>query len=510
MVDIHKLIAAISPDIYCDKDARKEVKKIAKSDGYLKAAGKAKPLKSDIIFNYDKAKNNALSAWGLKSPSEKHELMYDSASESLEPIYFWIHDFLKDMGMDIDKLVDNFSSTVGSYHFGEMGQRLSLMQKQGMDMLGAANQVVKAILNLVYDLKEMRSLLRNYEDADSDDPKVRIPATFALKQRWMDKVDINKGQGSINALASGQLDFVTLRDAFMAAKSMNHINDLDLNDRVKRILQQRFHEFQVWVKESSTQLKTRYELEKNYLRSQVNSVKLYSRWIRPYLQAARKLEQKDSSQSALVKSFSTTILELKILAKSKYNPKGDAGGALPKMFENVKARDYYSIVIVEFDFRAIPGKTQRGDYTFGGRAEVKFTSYALNEQELKVLKEQVEKDDIGEVLELIEGATTESLDKLKKDIDEFLNEDKKEKKKEKPKNEDDTNPFSALFSFLKKDKKDKKDEDISSGIKPDDEYEKIIRSQAIIEAREKCFTVFDIYKKGHGMPSHASPYDSLA
>ena len=54
-----------------------------------------------------------------------------------------------------------------------------------------------------------------------------------------------------------------------------------------------------------------------------------------------------------------------------------------------------------------------------------------------------------------------------------------------------------------------KKEDLSKGIKPDSSHEKVIRSQAIIDSREKCFTVFDIYKKAHRMPSHASPFEPI-
>ncbi|VVB83815.1 Uncharacterised protein [uncultured archaeon] len=52
-----------------------------------------------------------------KAPEASHTIVYDSSSETLEPIYFFIIDLLKDMGMAPQKLVDNFSSTPGSGHF---------------------------------------------------------------------------------------------------------------------------------------------------------------------------------------------------------------------------------------------------------------------------------------------------------------------------------------------------------------------------------------------------------
>ena len=47
-VNIHNLIAAISPDIYCDPSVKSEAKDIAKDKGYLEAAKKPKP--KEIVF----------------------------------------------------------------------------------------------------------------------------------------------------------------------------------------------------------------------------------------------------------------------------------------------------------------------------------------------------------------------------------------------------------------------------------------------------------------------------
>ena len=518
MVEIQKLIAAISPEVYCDPSVRKEVKKIVKEEGYLKAAEIAKPFKGDFIFDYDEAHKDPLALWGIKSPTEEHELMYDSASDSLEPVYFWILDFLPKLGLtDVEKLVDNFISSPGSGHFSELSGKATRMQEEAMKMLGSTNQVLKSILNLIYDLKEMKLILRTYEDTKSSNPEERNAAKLTLKQRWMDMVDFAKrGTTSIKQLAA-QMDYVTLIDAFMAVNSLKDVDNLDLNERVKRILKQRIADFLKWVEESEKQLRQRYKIEKHYLRSQVNTVKLYSRWIKPYLRAAQKLEQNASPQASLVTAFNTILLELSILAKVHYDPEEDIRtGLLPQVFEKVKSRKYYVVVVVDFKFRGIPQRaSQRGDWAFGGKSDVRFLSYSLNEQELQVLKEELEKSDVDEVMTLIEGITTESLDELQGDIDEFLKEDDKEKEEDKKRKmkEQDVNPFTSLFSFLKFDKfvnKKSEKEDLSHGIKPDSSYEEVIRSQAIIQARDRCWNAFDIYKRAHKMPAHPNPFDSVS
>jgi hypothetical protein len=263
VADIHKLIAAVSPNVYCDSSVRKDVKKIIKKElargndkAYLEAAKETKNITSKEFFFYDEALKEPFKKWGIKSPTEQHELIYDSATDSLEPLYFWTIDFMKNYFSKIEKLTDNFTSSPGSGHFSEMGQKATRMQEEAMKMLGAANQVLKSVLNLVYDLKEMKLLVQTYDDIKSKDLKLKSAARLSLKQRWMDMVDIKKGQGSINALASGNLDFVTLRDAFMISNSLKEVKDLDLNERVKRILEQRVGEFLRWIEESERQLRT--------------------------------------------------------------------------------------------------------------------------------------------------------------------------------------------------------------------------------------------------------------
>jgi hypothetical protein len=506
--DIHKLIAAISPDTFCDPSVRSKVKSLVKTEGYLKAAEKAKVFKSDLLFDYDSARNDPMSKWGLKSPTESHKIVYDSMSENLEPLYFWILDFLNGMFSEVEKITDNFISSPGSGQFSELMGKATQMQQQASKLLGDSNTVLRSILNLLYDLKEFKLKLNDYDRANAENPQIKKSGLLSLKQSWMDNVDIKRGNSSVKVMST-QFDFVTLLPAFMSVNSVDEVKDLDLNNVVKNIVLQRIAEFLVWRKESESALRSRFEIEKKYLASQVNSLKLYARWIKPYLKAAKDLEQKESKNAALVSTFNTTILELTLLAKTDYSPEEDVdSGILPEVFKKIRARKYTPLVIIELNFRGMPQRvTQKGDYSYGGRTEIKFTSYALNDSELKVLNEELGKDDLREVMRLIEGATTESLGEVQKDIDEFL--EPSEKKEKKTKKTEDVNPFGALFSFLKKKEVPVEKEDLSAGIKSETEYEKVIRSQAILDAREKCFTIFDVYKKSHGMVSHTSPFEQI-
>ena len=435
---------------------------------------------------------------GVK-PETTHKIVYDSAADTLEPIYFWTLDLMNDFGLKPEKLIDNFMSSPGSGHFGEMGQRASVMQQQGAATMERVNAILRSVLNLIYDLKEFKVRLQSYSDLK--DPVKKESAILSLKQIWLDKVDINKQNSSIKAMAMGITGFQTLLDAFMFAKTVEDAQKIDLNERVKKILVQRVYEFNNWLKESETELRKRYQLERNYLKSQVNSLKLYSRWAKPYLKASMQLEQKEGGRNpALVKSFSTTIFELTLLGKTLVK--------LPPELSKVKTRrNYYACILVDFNFRGIPQKVnQRGDFAFGGRTEITFRGYALNEDELQRLEYELDKSDIGDVLGLIEGATTESLGLLQKEIDDFLDEKEQEEKGETKKVSGE-NPFSALLGLYNKkiETKPKKEEDKRGRpIKKDDWVESNhLRKIAKNKAASTTFTIYDIYKKAHGMPSYA-------
>src|SRR3989344_5704117 len=115
MVDVMKLIAAVSPDVYCDPENREEVKKAIQKDGYIEAVKKVKLIEASDIFEVHFSQDNALKsprpldAVALRSPLEKHRLVYDSPTETLEPIYFWVLDIMENIFSTegLTKLTDN-------------------------------------------------------------------------------------------------------------------------------------------------------------------------------------------------------------------------------------------------------------------------------------------------------------------------------------------------------------------------------------------------------------------
>jgi hypothetical protein len=531
-VDPKKIVAAIVPDVYCsnrylkeeERDNKKDVtlrdmvKRIVKEslakgekNAYLKAAEKAELVDPEYM-DFDLVIKTPFKLEGIKNAIEQHLLTYESSTQSVEQVYFWLHDYLYNKAEygSAEKLSDNFISSPGSAHFSEMGMKATKMQEEAGKLLGGINQIIKVILNIIYDLKEFKLRLAIYDDYNNKKDKAKSEAAFlSLKQVWLDQVDVKRGNTSLKGLAvSGmnQPNFVMVIDGFMVAQSLQHINAMDLNDRVKNLLKQRFSEFERWLGESERELRKRYDIEKIYLKSQLNTIKMYSRWVKPYLKAASRLEQRATETSAFVYAFNTSLFELTLLGIGDYKVNVDvARGELPKVFKESNKRKYTFYVLSELKFRTIPERHERG-YGFKGTAEITFTSFALNKDEQKVLKEQLEYDDFKDMLEWAEGSTTQSLDILQKDIDEFL-EEKKETKKEEESSE--TNPFSALFSgitdlFKSEKTEEKKKEEKKAGVAPDSKMDEIMRSQAGIEGRRRCRKFYDSFKKANESPAFQS------
>lgn len=450
------------------------------------------------------------------APLSSFKLTYDAQTNQLEPNYYWILDFIQDAGVDVEKVVDNFVASPGSGHFSEMGNKRSAMQQQVSKISADIGIVTKSIIQLIYDLREFEIRLTNYEDARSDDKLKKEAAMIGLKQIWLDSVDIKKGPGAIHQMAA-QGGFTTLRDLFMVANSVEDVEKMSkedtMNDQVKRILLPRVAEFQKWLDFSEKELTKRFTLEKSYLKSQVKSLQLYTSWIKPYLKAANELRQNGFDKNpALVNAFSTSMLELTLFGKKK--EKG-----LPPGMENYHLkRNYNACYVISLNFRGPSAqRTQTGDYAYtrGGRLDMTFDCYSLNDDEIKLVKEELDKQNLEEGLDFFAGETEVSLEALKEDLDHFLKDEGEKKNEEKKKkNEDDTNPFTALFEvfsdlFKKSDKKKgKKEIKKPEDIEKDNFVEKEVRKLAEKSAKGFLYTTYDIYKKAHGMASSPENFDN--
>ncbi|MBS3174491.1 hypothetical protein J4440_01285 [Candidatus Woesearchaeota archaeon] len=438
-----------------------------------------------------------------QKPNGDYRLTYDSINESLEPIYFWILDFMRDsppggLGLDVKKGPESFEASVTSGYFGEMGQRSSLMQQKSIEYIGAINQIIKSIINLIYDLKEFEIRIEAYDHAKSEDPKIKSGGVKSLKGIWMDQVDARKGRGSINLLAQ-DLQFITLRDAFFHFNTIKELKDADLNERVINILERKLEEYETWVKKSEEEIRKRYNLERIYLKSQVGSLKLYANWVKPYLIASQKLktkgsEPKDFKNPNIVNSFSNMEMEIRLYGKREVKP-----DAVHESLKDVKLdRKYFAVIEIITDFRSVPSALsgQGGrHYVHGGRTDIAFKGFVFDDIEMQALDNY----ELYEDIDLIEDYIGNSLKLLQDEISAYLDPPKNEedtkkeiKKKPVPGAFDGifsgfTGIFKPAISFTTGKKK------ISSVVYND------VRKAAEDSAGKMTFTIYNVYKKTHGM-----------
>lgn len=445
-----------------------------------------------------------------------------SFSENIESSYFWVLDFLADKGWKMAKTHETMSASEASSFFGEMGGRKTAMEDRAQRSMTTINAVIRSVIKLLYDLKQFDERLELFgvKGIKSENPEDKSSADLALKRVWMDEVDVRKGMASINQLSAGKLEFITLRDAFLAAKSAVDVENMDLNDRVKRIVSARMKEYEIWKDKYKIDLEQRKAIEKAYLKSQVKGLELYTMWAKPYLKAVHKLklqdfpdpdkEMKGIGESAeMISNFDQNFLELKILGTKEVYEKdifktmifgADKLVKFSGKEEEMKGNKIILGISVDFKFRTRPVVVKAGpsQYRFLGKLEMVFKSYVFKPEEFEKLKKKSKEAEF----ELIDAMTEESLLPMKEDLDKYL-----EEKNEEPEKEVNT-VFDSWNNWLNKLNKDKEKLLKQVGLAPKSKSKKSVKyyyteSKFVEESAKKVtddnWSVYETYKKSHGM-----------
>jgi hypothetical protein len=410
-MNIHQLIAAINPDVFCEPLLRREVKRMLQdsfqrgdASAYLSAAAKARPVEANRIALDKLELENPFTMPAFKSPIQRHTLVYDSFDESLEALYFWMLDELATDGWTVSKLVDTFAAAPGSGLFSEMSRRETRAQQEATKLLREAHSLAQDIL---------RTAVPYYQRAEEEGTSVS-----------------------------------------------SH--------------------------------RSRADVERSLLQSKVVTLKLYSRWLGPYLKQIRQMGQHAKSSADLASLFNTAAMEIILIAERQYSIEEDVDtGKLPKFVLKAPRRTCNPVLIIELKIRAAPERSAGGAYGYRGRFELTLTSYALNPEELAVLRQELERDDLREVIGAVAGNAAGALSEIVEEIEGLVPEAAKEGQKP-----DDPNPFTALFDFKKSNPtRAPGSETISINASPrpirsDSDIERVIRSQAILDARRRCLDFY--------------------
>ncbi|MBI3852708.1 MAG: hypothetical protein HY298_20835 [Verrucomicrobia bacterium] len=426
-MDIHKLIAAINPKLYCAARRRRETATHLRDAplkrdhfAYVKAAAVAQSVEPNGVSLERLEEINPFRLAGFQSPVEQHTLVYENLGDSIEALYFSLLDEITSHETwQVTKLTDSFITSPGSGMFADLARRQIQMQQEAMKTLSAAQQRAQHILHLISELRIDRESLQTGQGTSQPDP--------VLEQRKL--------------------------------------------------------------------------IDRRLLRSQVDALKLQVRWLKPYLKAARQLGSTAKPTAALVTVFNSALFELTLLAEAEYHvDEAVDRGDLPALFKKSKLRAPRPVIVIELSVRAVPERIGSGSYGFRGRTHIRFTSYALNQQEITVLRRELDRGELQETFDVLSPEPMADLDIIVNEIESLIEEPKTKDTSAPP---DDPNPFSALFSlhelFAPKTAVPNSTQDEFVPIRPDSDLEEVLRSEAILEARRHCQKFYETMKRRHHM-----------
>lgn len=491
-VDIHRLIAAIRPEVYCETVSRKKVTKIVASEAIngrsacLKAAKVALPRESNAIDLPTLEELNPFTCPGFRSPIERHQITFDDLGRPLEGLYFWLLDYMTDTeGWKVSKLVDNLALTPTTDLHSNMLQQTVSAQNEVMRILRAAQNVLDEILKLAENLKAEKEWLIVFEQARSEDPASREDAVARLHILQQSEL----GRRTKDS-------FEVSPTAFGLDGDKGKIEEDEEPSGTAAVLGAKLS-FDSWLNASEAQLRMRYQIDKVRGRTLLNSLKLYARWLQPLLRATNHIGHPGQKNASAISGFNTALIELILTGEENYPVHENIQqGVLPKSFGSSDCLQYVSVVVIEVAFRAVPEKHRSGGFGYTGRADVTFTSYGLRADELKVISSQLEQDALTDLMAFSGSNDTEDFQRLFRLIEEIM-EDAKVPSLDKQSNGD--NPFSVIFSsvaswFRPKEEAAVPSENPAMPLPKDSFKGSVVRSQAILRARRNCQRLYHLFK----------------
>ena len=313
-------------------DVIKRKKRLLVKYGFIKPnssgeyVGKTSREMDKLVAKMDDKKVNSLAEcevvemtkdWFTESGYPKslgrNRLIYETTNDPIEEGYFfekdmiqfdfWFHKFYK--------VTDSFAATEHSSLWGVSEQRIGLQQDKASQFLRGISEMIKAMFQIVRELRIIDERLDYYVDSDDEDSKTKKTSDYTLKGVYIDQVEGgSKNPASVYGLAN-TVGFSVLPDIFFRTHVIDknlldeQIEKLPFNEKVKEVLGRKLRQFLEWKKRTKKELQQRKKFTVKYLKQHYETVKLYISWIKPYLRNIERLqldrEKQDSAD--MVTSF---------------------------------------------------------------------------------------------------------------------------------------------------------------------------------------------------------------
>ncbi|MBI4739819.1 hypothetical protein HY772_09890 [Candidatus Woesearchaeota archaeon] len=406
-------------------------------------------------------------------PLRKFKVITEAYNQSIEEMYFWTLNSLRDdWGLhDVTKINDIFTASEQSAFWGAAQQRLQIQQGQVSNYLQTIAKLVRELFQIVRELRILDERLLYYKESDkalngkATDRQMANAAEVVLRGYWVDLKDGGaKSPGSVYGMAT-QLGFAILPDLFFAAPVIKqeevdaYCDSLEFNRKVREVLKRKLKSYIMWKETTRQELDVRRNFTIKFLRQHFNVIRMYLSWVKPYLRNVRRLSMNmdRSASEDLIGAFEGSVIEIEIVAR-KQMLKSDGSKS-----------DYWAVVVADWYYRTRPtmefhaeGYQHKGPIHVG-RTEMTLRSYAWTQADFENYKRMREEENmelLGSVDEGVKAAIEALGDELKKylrEAGEKLPEDiKKEEeerrvaeKKAKEKPPGALEPFVALFGGFK-------------------------------------------------------------
>lgn len=352
---------------------------------------------------------------GWPAPNNRVRLVYEIYNQSVEELYFWAIDNLREEESFVDfiKITDVFAASEHSAFAGVAMQRLGLYQDKVSQFLATIGKMVKDLFQLVRELRIIDERLDLYNKSNEGDEAAEI----SLKGYWIDLVEGGaKNPASVYGM-SRELGFVTLPDLFFAAPPMpsgnvdSYVDSLKFNRKVKEVLSRKLKTYLIWKEHTEKELRTRRIFTIKYLRQHYDVIKMYMVWIKPYLRTIKRIQmdQKKIDSASLISAFEGSMIEIETLAMRPY--------------ANNKV---YAIINCHFDYRSRPEmKYVQEGYQRGpihvGRTVMTFRTYVWTKDQVDKYRKFRDREDF-ELLGSIDSSVQAAYSALGEEMEKYLQE----------------------------------------------------------------------------------------
>lgn len=195
-------------------------------------------------------------------------------------------------------------------------------------------------------------------------------------------------------------------------------------------------------------------------------------------------------------AFNTALLDVVLLARRPL-PVAELihDGELPRFFAKTPHRNYTPAVLVELRFRAAPRRVTTGTHVFRGRVEVCLTSYALHDAEVAMFQRELERDEVGHLLNAVGVGSIAATEAVISDIERLLSPEQEAVGRPE---HSDPNPFLVLWSLLCDLWRwlftGMRAKPVADDLTSDRPPERVLRSQSVLLSRRAVLELFGATK----------------